>query len=325
MLKKIELYLKENIDEQIIIKPWLKLDNFSVFLKENYDFYEMVILKTRCILFEAVDDMPSISNLLKQIKQVERLTEYKAVVLCKDITTYRRKSLIENKIPFVIEDGQMYFPFLGLDIKKGKEYLEEEIKEFSTSAQIAYLYFLYNKDVIINTTNFAETMNINKMAASRALNELYHANLITYEIGGMTGRSKEYKRIQDPDYFLIGRNYLKSPVRKVVYTKTKPSYALTSGVNALAELSMINPPDHPIVAIDRNKLNQEQIEIVKNRDIIKDMRMVEVELWDYDPRLFSNSDHVDLLSLYASLKEDSDERIEQALEDVLRGEVWYTG
>lgn len=324
MVMTAELYLKENIDEQITIKPWIKKNNFPVFLRDTYNFYEVTILGTRCILIEAVDEMPNIYQLQKHIKQIKNLTDRQIVLFYKDITRYRRKSLIENRIAFVIEDGQMYLPFLGLDLKKVKEHVEEEAKGFTAPAQIAYLYFLYHKEEVVNTTDFAKKLGFNKMTASRALNDLYHANLITYEIGGMTGRSKEYKRIKDPDYFLRGRNYLKTPVRKIIYTKTRPLDALTAGMEALSELSMINPPGHPIMAIDRNKLNKEQVEVVNNKDLIKDTKLVELELWDYDPGLFSNNGHVDLLSLYASLKEETDERVRQALEEVLRGEPWYT-
>lgn len=323
MVMTAELYLKENIDEQITIKPWIKKNNFPVFLRDTYNFYEVTILGTRCILIEAVDEMPNIYQLQKHIKQIKNLTDRQIVLFYKDITRYRRKSLIENRIAFVIEDGQMYLPFLGLDLKKVKEHVEEA-KGFTAPAQIAYLYFLYHKEEVVNTTDFAKKLGFNKMTASRALNDLYHANLITYEIGGMTGRSKEYKRIKDPDYFLRGRNYLKTPVRKIIYTKTRPLDALTAGMEALSELSMINPPGHPIMAIDRNKLNNEQVEVVNNKDLIKDTKLVELELWDYDPGLFSNNGHVDLLSLYASLKEETDERVRQALEEVLRGEPWYT-
>lgn len=323
MIMTAELYLKENIDEQITIKPWIKKNNFPVFLRDTYNFYEVTILGTRCILIEAVDEMPNIYQLQKHIKQIKNLTDRQIVLFYKDITRYRRKSLIENRIAFVIEDGQMYLPFLGLDLKKVKEHVEEA-KGFTAPAQIAYLYFLYHKEEVVNTTDFAKKLGFNKMTASRALNDLYHANLITYEIGGMTGRSKEYKRIKDPDYFLRGRNYLKTPVRKIIYTKTRPLDALTAGMEALSELSMINPPGHPIMAIDRNKLNKEQVEVVNNKDLIKDTKLVELELWDYDPGLFSNNGHVDLLSLYASLKEETDERVRQALEEVLRGEPWYT-
>lgn len=318
-----ELYLKENIDAQLSIKPWIEKNVFSVFLRDSYNFYEMTILGTQCVMLEAVNEMPNIVQLQKHIKQISNLTKRQVVLFYKDITRYRRKSLIEKRIAFVIEDGQMYLPFLGLDLKKTKEHVVE-VKRFTTPAQTAYLYFLYHKQVVINTTEFAKKLGFNKMTASRALNDLYHANLITYEIGGMTGRSKEYKRIPDPDYLIKGRDYLKTPVGKIIYTKTRPLGALTAGMDALAELSMINPPEHPIMAIDRNKLNKEQVEIVTNKDLIKDTKLVALELWDYDPHLFSNNHHVDLLSLYASLKDDTNERVEQALEEVLRGEPWYT-
>ena len=326
MVMTAEHYLKENIDVQLTIKPWTKKNHFPIFLRDSYNFYEMKILETQCVLLEAVDEMPNIGQIQKHIRQIKNLTDRQIVLFYKDITRYRRKSLIENRIAFVVENGQMYLPFLGLDLKKAKEHVEE-VKGFTTPAQIAYLYFLYHKQDIVNTTEFAKKMGFNLMTASRALNELYHANLITYEIGGMTGRSKEYKRISDPDYFLRGRDYLKTPVRKIIYTKTRPLGALTAGMDALAELSMIDPPGHPIMAIDRNKIHDEQIEVVRNKDLIKDAKLVELELWDYDPGLFSNNRHVDLLSLYASLKDERDERderVEQALEEVLRGEPWYT-
>lgn len=322
MVMTVEPYLKENIDERITIKPWIKKNNFPVFLRDSYNFYEMTILGTQCILIEAVNEMPNVDQIHKHVKQIENLTNRQTVLFYKDITRYRRKSLIENRISFVIENGQMYLPFLGLDLKKVQEYVEE-VTGFTTPAQIAYLYFLYHKQDVVNTTEFAKKLGLNKMTASRALNDLHHANLITFEIGGMTGRSKEYKRISDPDYFLRGRDYLKTPVRKIIYTKTRPSGALTAGMDALSALSMLNPPRHPIIAIDRNKLNKEQIEVVKNKDLIKDTKLVEIELWDYDPGLFSANGHVDLLSLYASLREATDERVEQAIDEVLRGEPWY--
>jgi len=319
-----EPYLKENIDEQIKIIPWNKKNDFPVFLRNTYNFYEMAILGRRCILIEVIDEMPNIEQILKHIKQIKKLTDHQIVLFYKEITRYRRKSLIENKISFVIEDGQMYLPFLGLDLKKAQENVEQKVKAFTTPAQVAYLYFLYHKKDVVNTTEFAQKMGFNLMTASRALNDLYRANLITYEIGGKTGRSKEYKRIQDPDYFLKGQAYLKTPVKKIIYTKTKPSGALTAGFEALGDLSMINPPGHPIMAIERNQLDKEQIEIVKNKDLIKDTQLVEIQLWDYDPKLFSDKYHVDRLSLYASLKDETDERVEQGLEEVLRGEPWYT-
>lgn len=325
MIMTAEPYLKANIDEQLTTKPWAEKKHLPIFLRRTYNLYEMTILGDQCILIEALQEMPNIDQLQKHLLQIENLTNLPVVLYYKEITRYRRKSLIENRIPFVIEDGQMYLPFLGLDIKKTQEQAGKEISTFTTPAQTAYLYFLYHKEETINTTLLAEKLGFNIMKASRALNELYHANLITFKIGGKTSRSKEYKRIPDPDYFQKGRAYIKTPVSKIIHTKNKPSGALTAGLDALAGLSMINPPNHPVMAIDRKKLKLEELNIVENTDLIKDSLLIELELWRYDPNLFSNGPYVDMLSLYASLKEETDERIEDALKEALREETWNKG
>ncbi len=323
MVMSITTYLKENIDERVTITPWPEKGLFPVLLRNQYNFYEMTILKRQCILMEVLEPGPGIDALQKHRKQIKVLTNLPVVLFYKEMTRYRRKSLIENRISFVIEDGQMYLPFLGLDLKKAPEQVGKEVKQFTTSAQLAYLYFLYHANEVVNMTEFADKMGFTKMTASRALNDLYHAKLITYTVGGKTGRSKEYKRIPDPEYFTKGRNYLKSPVRKTVYTKTVPKDALSAGLEALAELSMINPPDHPVRAIGEEEYKKQGIQIIKNRDLIKDAKLVELQLWEYDPKQFSDGNHVDLLSLYASLKEETDERIEQALGKALRDKPWY--
>lgn len=113
-------------------------------------------------------------------------------------------------------------------------------------------------------------------------------------------------------------------MKKIIRTKTGPLEALTTGLDVLAGLSMINPPDHPLMAMERNKLHEGQLEIVKNKDLIKDSQLVELELLDYELRLFSDKDHIDVVSLYASLKESVDERVGQALGGDLRGVTWYS-
>lgn len=324
MIMAAETYLKENIDEHLTVKPWDQENLFPLFLRNSYRFYDLKILQIQCVLMEVLYETPNIDQLQKHIKQINNIADRQVVLFCKELSRYRRRSLIQKRIAFVIEDGQMYLPFLGLDLKKAQEQALKEVKHFTTPAQIAYLYFLYHKDEVVNMTKFAEKMGLNYMTASRALNELYHANLIIYEVGGKTGRSKEYKRIPDPDYFLNGRKHLKTPVRKIIYTRTKPLGALKAGLDALAVLSMLDKPNHPVMAIDRKQFNEEKLEIIRNKDLIKDTKPVELQLWDYDPKLFAVKQHVDLLSLYASLKEETNERVEQALVEALGGELWYT-
>jgi len=73
------------------------------------------------------------------------------------------------------------------------------------------------------------------------------------------------------------------------------------------------------VAISRNQFNNQKIDIIKNKDLIKDTQLVELQIRNYDPKYFSDSNRVDILSLYASLKEENDERVEHTLEELNKG------
>ena len=51
----LELLL-QNIDH-LTIRPWNKQNDFPVFLRSSYNFYEMAILGRPCILIEVIDEM----------------------------------------------------------------------------------------------------------------------------------------------------------------------------------------------------------------------------------------------------------------------------
>lgn len=319
----VEKYLKDNIDRETTVEIYDSSGRIPIFLRSLYKFYTMKILGKPYVLLEIIDEAPSIDSLKKHMDQIENITKEQIVLYYKDISRYRRKSLIQNKIPFIIEDGQMFLPFIGLDLKKVEESLKEEMNTFTPSGQIAYLYYLYNKDLVVNATEFSKVFGWSIMTASRALNELYDSRLLTYEVGGKTGRSKYYSRIFDPDYFEKGKFFLDSPIKKVVYTMNEPKDSFIAGLEALSKLSMINPPGHKVRAIYGADVNKNNLEIVNNKDIIRDKELVELQVWGYDPKIFADKNIVDVASLYASLKEEKDERIEQALEEVLREKKWY--
>lgn len=86
---------------------------------------------------------------------------------------------------------------------------------------------------------------------------------------------------------------------------------------------MLNSPRQRVRAIYIDNFDKESQKIIENQDIINDQNLLELELWTYDPYLFAEGDRLDVASLYASLQENNDERIEQALKEVLREMTWY--
>ena len=321
----LEGYLQKNMDENIIINEWKYSNKFPIFLKETYQFYFTEILERGCLLLQIQDEALGIVALKKHIKLINSIVDYEIIFVYRSISRFRKQSLIQNRIPFVVQDKQMFLPFLGLDIKAVKDKPKEKIKTFSDSAQLAFLYFLYHKELKINGTELAELINVTGMTASRVLNELYSANLLTYEIGGKTGRSKEYRRIGDPDYYEEGSKYLKNPIKKTVYVdEVKENYPV-AGLEALSMISMINPPGRKVGAIYKKDFDKIAEKIILDKAQIMDEKIDELQVWRYDPTFISKNNIVDIVSLSVSLNGINDERIEQALEKRMEAEEWYTG
>jgi len=216
LLSSVKAYLRENIDENINIKTWNVREQLPVFLSELYDFYKLSIFEKPCILTEFINDVPKIDDIKKHMKTIKTFSDDNLVFLFKSISSFRRKTLIENRIPFVVENGQMYLPFVGMDLKKVTDESIKHIEKFSSTTQSVFLYFLHNKDLMLNATELAEIINATVMTASRTLKDLYSLGLLNYEISGKTGRSKKYKRINDDEYYSIGSKFLKNQISKVI-------------------------------------------------------------------------------------------------------------
>ncbi|MCK5763547.1 MAG: hypothetical protein KAH05_05460, partial [Clostridiales bacterium] len=174
-------------------------------------------------------------------------------------------------------------------------------------------------------TEFAGIINVTIMTASRILNELYGLGLLTYEIAGKTGRSKEYRRIKNPEYYRVGSEYLKNPVKKTVYVENAKENYPIAGLEALSLISMINPPDRKVRAICKKDFYKIREMIIVDKAKIMDKKIDELQVWCYDPIFLSKNNIVDLVSLSVSLSGIKDERIEQAIENRMEAEEWYTG
>lgn len=110
-----------------------------------------------------------------------------------------------------------------------------------------------------------------------------------------------------------------NPVKRTVYVPKEYIGAdmLVSGYSALAEYSMMSAPAVECYATD--KISQWK-NVMTNR--LQDSKtQVAVEMWRYDPRILATGHSVDALSLALTLKDDTDERVEQAVEELL-SEVW---
>src|SRR5660397_140392 len=93
-----------------------------------------------------------------------------------------------------------------------------------------------------------------------------------------------------------------------------------AGDTALAALSMLVPPKEPVYALG----SQAWKKIANNVEQIpvEDVETCRIQLWCYDPALFARGGRVDCFSLYLSLRDEEDERVEAALEEMMEKTAW---
>jgi len=117
---------------------------------------------------------------------------------------------------------------------------------------------------------------------------------------------------------------LATPVRRVVYIRQPVAISerLWAGYTALTELSGLNPPEIPCIAVAQAEWRRMSPDNQESAVPTGDHDEIAVELWIYDPRQLSEGPSVDRLSLYLSLRGDPDERVQAALEEMIGGIDW---
>ena len=70
-------------------------------------------------------------------------------------------------------------------------------------------------------------------------------------------------------------------------------------------------------AIDKKDIRAEEL----NQELIDPHEQVKIEVWKYPPYLFGTNSSVDPISLALSLRDEKDERIEGAVEEILE-QLW---
>jgi hypothetical protein len=123
------------------------------------------------------------------------------------------------------------------------------------------------------------------------------------------------------------RPLLRSPIQKRVYADYRGSilgWGTIAGLNALSELTMIARPDRQVRALTSSQWNirPSSVSLKVIPESSNDLANIEFEIWKYDPLLLRDSGIVDPLSLYLSLADTDDERIESALDELLENMSW---
>lgn len=287
------------------------------FIRTRYRLQMARLDEKKVIFLYPETELEQIGTLRKHIVHIQNVENLPVVLVLKEITWRQKEYLIRERIPFVVENKQIYLPFMALYLQERCSAEKQQYEEILPSAQLLLLYFIYSGAQELSTSQASKELGLTPTSISRASRQLEEMKLVQTR---KTGVQKILFSMDSPkELFQKVQKKLISPVKRTVYIPKEfvKSELLESGYSALAEYSMLNAPN--VACFATEKISQWKGILTNN---LQDSRtQVAVEMWRYNPRKLSNRKCVDELSLALALKEDSDERVEEAVEEMLN-DLW---
>ena len=267
------------------------------YLLNSYSFQKYMIGTQECLFVAPVEF--SFTGYKKQRQKIKQVTGLPVVLQLKSITKYQRKVLIEEHIPFVVENSQIYLPFLAILLNEKFEEVEE-IEKFTPITQLVFLYIFYHREKI-SATDLAQKVKCTAMSVSRAYKALIGCGLFHPETDGV----KKYivPNSEGGELLNNAEPYFINPIDKIIYVRKdfQLDERIASGIYALSEKTMIDAAEEDKCYAVYRKKNVNSIDHASKISYIVG-NALKLEKWSYDPSILAQDGVVDDISLILSLK-----------------------
>ena len=295
--------------------------SLPLYLQDGKIFYKVSVSgKTFVVVFSKIQERFNIKTLIKQLISYQNVIKEELVYGFDKISSFQRKSMIENEIPFVSGNGQMYLPFLGVLFEKCAK-SEDIVKEhFAPGSQLLFLLFLYENDSYTKQ-EAAKRLHVLPMTISRASKQLLEKGLIEETKKGteiiMSVSVKDRRELYNK-----AEKYLINPIQSFLYLPNGmvDSNTPASGEFSLSHRSNLGYPKYVEYALYKDLPFFKGLSSV-DPDLNYETDIVRVQEWKYDPLLFSCNNQVDPVSLICTFMGTMDERINKCLKQV-KEEIW---
>ena len=311
-------YLNQTLGLNAKISPWAEAERFPLYLRNGRKYSLLHIGETECVLIEADENSFSLPAFRKQVAKLPVPSGH--IVLCfKRLDSRQRKALIEARVPFIVPGSQIYLPLLGIVLQERMKSVKATPKKLSAAAQLILLHFIYEPaGWSARKVDLVKRLSLSAMNVTRAVQELEALELVIVE---RTGRSDHVSAVSaGKSLYEKALPYMVDPVQKRLYVRKRPEFAgfPMAGEYALARHSILNEPSIECKAVSRKEYKS--LEGIEEIDPAWSCGQdyIQLEIWKYDPKLLAVYQGVDVISLALSLQNDEDERVEQAVEEIMK-------
>jgi DNA-binding MarR family transcriptional regulator len=322
-VKSLEAYLRETLHTPVRLERWRQAATLPAYLTGQYDFFDGTVGSVHILFLQSTEE-PVPSAAKKHEHALQPNWTGPVAFAFERIAPRTRQRMVSEGLSFVVPGNQVYLPALGVNLRERYQARVQTMDRLRPSAQVLFLHVLANRSPASRTpSGLARRLGYTAMAMGQALNQLEDAKLVNVH---KKGRERLFELAGEPgDLWQHAQPLLASPIsrrRYLVGVAPSARKGLAAGLSALATYSALAEPTVPAVALDRVKakslLDARGVQELPTADEAE----LEVEVWSYEPGLLSEGPAVDRLSLFLSLRDDTDERIQSALDEMMRGVTW---
>ncbi len=298
------------------------IKRLPLIIKNKYNILVGSFFGRRVVFLHANNNHHTkVNELRKHIDIVKTVFNIPVVYVCDSMKGYNRKRFIQRGISFIVPGKQMFMPELLIDLQ---DFAIRPGKIPETMAPATQYLLLYHLQVAsleeMNFKDIAQTLRLGTMTVTRAATYLENKRIC--EIHGTKDKrfhfdKKGYELWQEIEPLM--QNPIKNKVFATPLINVKN--AVISGINALAHYTDIADDSKPYYAFDKKGYDA----LLKNNqsiaidDVDGEMHL---EMWKYNPVGLAVGDYVDPLSLYLIYKDDTDERVQIVINQLINEMKW---
>ena len=313
-------YIENTLHQPIQIEPYNEIDNLPLSLRNGLTLYCLDINTVNFLLIKP-NDNTGISELRKIHKRIQQLTGCLCVLYLQEFNQYAISKMIEESIPFIVENKQIYIPFLGIALSQSNERILKSCSQISFLTQKLLITAIYQQWEKINITKASEFLNVTKTSITRCFDEIEFLDIPVLK---KYGRSRYIIGASDKKAFWNKiKEYMRNPViHSYLLNDGIETDLPLSGISALSKYSMIEDNTYPTYAVAKDRLKELKISQIRSTPK-GEMPVCVVDEVGYMIN-YRKSNTVDPISvsLMITNEEKSDPRIEMAIEKMLEEYVW---
>ena len=298
-----------------------------IFLSQLYEpFRANLFGHQMCLMMAKQGKHPTPAELESHLRLLKNLLGLEVVFVLDVLPSFDRSRLLKRSIPFIVPHRQMFLPGGTIELREvhGIPSQDKSTEVFSMPTQLLLLHHLQKRagnDVPFALYEWATALGYSRMTISRAHKELLDAGMVNAAPSGKTVTVRFVG--QRRDLWKRALTMLRSPVQQEGYFRVKGDLLppmLEAGLTALAHYSDLADSRQRTLATWRMVRPAPNVaEPVPYRD----NGTVLIQRWWYPPALLAEDERsVDRLSLFLSLRESADERIQSALAQLMEGVKW---